>query len=144
MDKQSISLGSPGGVVQTSKREIPPPKDEDCEDELNELIGGFLHRSKVGGVPQCLKDSQSQWRGVVQKIREHREAQAATQKCTEAKIMSNISQNYVNKVRRIFNEAILREERMTYKEYLTGQVGLEDSLTSDTAIQALEITKLIR
>ena len=58
--------------------------------------------------------------------------------------MSNISQNYVNKVRRIFNEAILREERMTYKEYLTGQVGLEDSLTSDTAIQALEITKLIR
>ena len=144
MDKQSISMGSPGGVVQTSKREIPPPKDEDCEDELNELIGGFLHRSKVGGVPQCLKNSQTQWRGVVQKFRQHREAQAATQKCIEAKTMSKISQNYINKVRRIFNEAILRDERMTYKEYMAGQVGLDASLTSDTAIQALEISKLIR
>jgi hypothetical protein len=58
--------------------------------------------------------------------------------------MSNISQNYLNKVRKIFNEAILRDERMTYKESLTGQAGLDPSLTSDTAIQALEITKLIR
>jgi hypothetical protein len=58
--------------------------------------------------------------------------------------MSNISQNYLNKVRKIFNEAILREERTIYKEYLTGQVGLDASLTSDTAIQTLEISKLIR
>ena len=58
--------------------------------------------------------------------------------------MSSISQNYINKVRWIFNEAILRDERMTYKESLTGQVGLDPSLTSDAAIQAIEITKLIR
>ena len=59
--------------------------------------------------------------------------------------MSNISKSYINKVRRIFKQAILRDERITYKEYMTGgQVGLDASLTSDTAIQALEITKLIR
>ena len=55
--------------------------------------------------------------------------------------MSNISQSYINKVRRIFKQAILRDERITYKEYMTGgQVGLDASLTSDTAIQALEMT----
>jgi hypothetical protein len=58
--------------------------------------------------------------------------------------MSNISQNYLNKVRKIFNEAILRDERMTYKEFLTGKVDHDPSLTSDTAIKALEISKLIR
>jgi len=58
--------------------------------------------------------------------------------------MAKISQEYIKEVRRIFNEAILRDERITYKEYLTGLVGVDASLTSDTAIKALEITKMIR
>ena len=58
--------------------------------------------------------------------------------------MSKISQEYIKEVTRIFNEAILRDERITYKEYITGEVGFDASLTSDTAIHAIEITKLIR
>ena len=61
--------------------------------------------------------------------------------------MSNLPQKYLSEARRIFKEAIVRDERINYYEYLRSQVINDDSSSpSDTPTSLIDIEpkKLLR